>query len=193
MGSDVSKKADVWPDTVILDNPIAHHFPVRFVEEVPLVLNAGTVGTIGKELELFRFTANEWISDALLFRGIEIKPRKPNCRGLLDCNLHLYIEDGEVMHRCPMAMFMQDGGAAFPARLPNRNGYMVLANAFRGWSEHPKEKGFGDMERFLGYFLPNKSIVIATIEGASEGWIEAKIKCDMARYTTKRDHQSTHW
>ncbi len=64
-----------WPETVSLDNPIGHPFPVKFVEALPLVLR-GQASSYEKEL--FRFTAHEWTSEAVLFRGMEIKLRDPS-------------------------------------------------------------------------------------------------------------------
>lgn len=172
-----------WPETVSLDNPIAHPYPLKFVEEVPLLLRGYTYGSsFEKEPELFRFMAHEWVSDAILFRGVEIQPKQPNPyvsnRELLGSKLSLYIDNYRISEPMDISIFMKEGGGAFPLR--NQDSTAVLYSTFRGWVD---KDGFPDPYHFLGYFLPNKECIVGKIEGCQGCGIAVEIKFDMARYT----------
>lgn len=176
-------QAKKWPETVSLDNPIAHPYPLKFVEEVPLLLRGYTYGSsFEKEPELFRFMAHEWVSDAILFRGIEIQPKKPNPyvsnRELLGSRLSLYVDNYRISEPMDTGIFMKEGGGAFPLR--NQHSTAALYSTFRGWVD---KDGFPDPYHFLGYFLPNKECIVGKIEGCQGCAIAVEIKCDMARYT----------
>jgi hypothetical protein len=178
-----------WPEKVAFENPIGGPFSVHFVEELPLVFRGyGYRSSFEKEPELFRFTAHEWVSDAVLFRGLEIKPKNPNPypsrisnQELLDAKLSIYIDDEKVLDRWSLSAFMKEGGEALPVdgRAPSK----YQCPTFRGWVD---KDGFPDTDQFLGYFLTNKACVVAKIEDCEAGSISVEIKLDMARYGIKK-------
>lgn len=176
-------KTRAWPKTVSLDNPIGHPFPVKFVEEIPLVLRAHFwTNHWEKETEIFRFTAHEWMTDAVLFRGMEMKPRDPSTlcsQEFLDSKFNIYIEDYKALDGLRISSFIKEGGAAFPLRSDPTK---CLSSDFRGWVD---KDGWPDMDGYLGYFLPNKHSISLKIENSYKGHIAVEIKCDMARYSTK--------
>lgn len=174
-----------WPETAYLDNPIANGLiPMKFVEELPLSLR-GYAWTSPYE-EIFRFVAHEWITDAVLFRGMEIKPKNPSDfvnQEILDSKLYVYIDDYKASDGCRLGTFMGEGGRAFPLR--DIDSTACLYSAMRGWADKDGD-GWSDMRRYLGYFLPNKSSLSVKIENSYKGSISVEIKCDMARYTAKK-------
>jgi len=184
-GSQDHGKARSWPETVYFDNPIANGlYPLKFVEELPLVVR-GQAHTyrFEKETEIFRFTAHEWIPDAVLFRGMEIKPKNPfglSNRELHGSKLNLFVDDYRIFDGLSIGTFMKEGGSAFPYR--DIHSTKCLYGAFRGWST---QYG-GEDHQFLGYFLPNKTCISAKIENCEIGSISVEIKCDMARYSSKK-------
>lgn len=178
-------KTKAWPEIVSLDNPIGHPFPVKFIEELPLVLHGHAwTNPYEKEAELFRFTAHEWVTEAVLFRGMEIKRKHssdPSHVDILDWKCDVYIDDYKALEGCRISNFMKDGGSAFP--LHDSDPPTCLSQVFRGWADNG---GWPDPDHFLGFFLPNKSSLSVRIPNAYRGSISAEIKCDMARYGTKR-------
>jgi hypothetical protein len=176
-------RTKAWPEVVSLDNPIGHPYPVHFVEELPLVVRGyAWTSSLEKETELFRFTAHEWITDAVLFRGMEIKPRNPSDlvnRELQGAKLSLYVDDFKVSDGFKVGDFMAEGGRAF-RRWDRDDATKVLYCAMLGWKD---KDGWPDPERFLGYFLPNKTCIAVKMENSYKGDISVEIKCDMARYT----------
>ena len=173
-----------WPETAFFDNPIASRLiPMKFVEELPLVLR-GQPWMGRHEAEIFSFTANEWITDAVLFRGMEIKPKNQadlRNRGLLDIKLGLYVDGNKVSDGFSLGDFMKEGGRAF-RRWDRSNATKALTCTYLGWSE----EWTCSPERFLGYFLPDKTCISVKADGYQEGSIAVEIKCDMARYSTKK-------
>jgi len=179
---------NTWHEKVSFENPIGGPFSVHFVEELPLVFRGyGHRTSFDKEPELFRFTAHEWVSDAVLFRGMEIKAKNPNPypslskRELHAAKLSIYIDDEKILNRWSLSAFMKEGGGRLPVdgRAPSR----YQCSAFRGWVDRD---GFPDNDKFLGYFLTNKQCVVAKIEDCEPGSITVEIKLDMARYGIKR-------
>ncbi len=154
-GSQDHGKARSWPETVYFDNPIANGlFPLKFVEELPLVVR-GQAHTyrFEKETEIFRFTAHEWIPDAVLFRGMEIKPKNPfglSNRELHGSKLNLFVDDYRIFDGLSIGTFMKEGGSAFPYR--DIHSTKCLYGTFRGWST---QYG-GEDHQFLGYSQTTK-------------------------------------
>ena len=178
-------RANTWPGKVAFENPIGGPFAVYFVEELPLVFRGyGYRMSWDKEPELFRFTAHEWVTDAVLFKGLEIQPKKSNPyvsnEGLLDSKLSIYIDDEKVLDRWSTSAFMKKGGGLLPVNGRARSKYQCPT--FRGWVDRD---GFPDSNKFLGYFLTNKACVVAKIEDCGPGSFSVEIKCDMARYTSQ--------
>jgi len=186
-------RKNTWPETIALDNPIAHPYPVHFIEEVPLLIRGSAwTSASHKEPELFRFMAQEWVCDAMLVRGIQIKQVDLfdwSNQELLDTQLSLYVEGQKVLDRAPIADFMKEGGCAFP--LHGCGPTKALPSVFMGWGWLEKE-GFLDHNQFLGYFLPNKECIVGKVENHKGGSISVEIELDMARYSTKKkNHQRT--
>lgn len=179
-------QARKWPETVSFDGPAGHPFPMKFVEELPLVVRGETYASrLEKGAEIFRFTAHEWTTDAALFRGMEIKLRNPSdlsSRDLKAGKLSVWTDGYKVSDGINIGAFMKEGGAAFQ-RWDRSNSTKVLYATFMGWVD---KDGFPDPERFLGYFIPNKTCLSVEVEGCPPGSISVEIKCDMARYTAKR-------
>lgn len=177
-----------WPEIAYFDNPIANgRFPLKFVEELPLVIRGYEhTSRFVKETEIFRFMAHEWLTDAVLFRGLEIKPRDPSNLSngkLLGKKFNLYVDDYGIFDGLSISAFMKEGGAAFPYWDPNPT--RVRYSAYRGWATKD-----GWPEGFLGYFLPNKTCISAKLENCEIGSVEVEIALDMARYSSKKQsHQ----
>lgn len=173
-----------WPKTAYFDNPIANGlFPLQFVETLPLLVRARAEHySFVKDAELFSFTAHEWITDAVLFRGMEIKPKKPSDRcnqALLDVNLSIYVDDSKVSDGFRVGDFMAEGGRAF-RRWDRADTTKILYCTSLGWSD----KWSCDQDHFLGFFIPGKTCISVKAEGSVD--VEVEIKCDMARYTSKK-------
>lgn len=182
-----------WPEVVSLDNPIAHPYPINFVEELPLALRGHAwANSFEKEAELFRFTTHEWHLDAVLLRGIRVKrvDLYDWCnQGLLDSKLNLYVDGQKVLDGASIVDFMKEGGGAFPLR--SADSTKALCSIFRGWLD---KDGFPDPDGFLGYFLPNKTCVVGKIENPKKSSIAVEVEFDMARYSTKKQgHQRSDW
>lgn len=175
-----------WPEQVSFDNPIAHPYAVKFVEELPLSLRSWPyISRFVNEVELFRFTAHEWHSEAVLFRGFQMTPRKPSAllnQQLLDSKIGVYINDSKVSDGCDVGNFLKEGGGPFPRWTEPKK---VMHSTMLGWVLADAE-GFADMNQFLGYFLPHGDSIMVKLENYPKeiGCAELEIKCDMARYTT---------
>jgi hypothetical protein len=176
-----------WPGIALLDNPIGNGFcPLKFVEELPLDLRAHAwTSSFEKETELFSFTAHEWMTEAVLFRGMEIKPRNPSDllnQELQGVKLSLYVDDSKVADGFRVRDFMAEGGRAF-RRWDRDDATKVLYGSMVGWKD---KDGWPDEDGFLGYFLPNKTCISVKMENSYKGNLEFEIKCDMARYSAKK-------
>jgi hypothetical protein len=171
---------DPWPPIVSLDNPIAHPFPVRFVEKMPVFLRCPFyAGPFHPEGELFRLTAHEWYTDAILFRGFRMNPRDPSSASeIAAAKISLMVDDQRVLDRLSAADFMKESGCRFP---PRQNDGKAMHQVFRGWAD---QDGYSNHDHFFGYFLPNKSSAVVMIEGCNSSAVE--VVCDMARYTAKK-------
>lgn len=177
-----------WPEQVSLDNPIAHHYPVRFVESLPLSLRSYPyLSRFVNEAELFRFTAHEWHSEVVLFRGFQMTPREPLellNQQLLDSKIGVYIDDYNVSDNYAAGNFMKEGGGPFPLRTDSTK---ALYSTMRGWGMADAE-GCSDLNQFLGYFLPHGYSIVVKLEDYPKEMrsTDFEIKCDMARYTAKK-------
>lgn len=180
-------RTNPWPETALLDNPIANGLiPLKLSEDIPLALRAHAwTSSFEKETELFRFTAHEWMTDAVLFRGIEIKPRNPSDlvnQEIKGIKLSLYVDDSKVSDGFTIGDFMMEGGRAF-RRWDRDDATKVLYCTMLGWKD---KDGWLDQDGFLGYFIPDKTCISMKIENSYKGSIEVEIKCDMARYSAKK-------
>lgn len=174
-----------WPQTAYLDNPIANGLiPLQFVETLPLLVRArADFYSFVKDAELFSFTAHEWMTDAVLFRGMEIKPRNPSDlvnQEIKDIKLSLHVDGCKVADGFTVGDFMREGGRAF-RRWDRSDATKILYTTFLGWADKDGSDG-----GFLGYFLPDKtriSVLAGSFQGSS---LAVEIQCDLARYTSKK-------
>jgi len=181
----IQGQAKPWPKIAYFDNPIANGlYPLQFVETLPLLVRGQAhTSRFEKETEFFRFIAQEWITDAVLFRGLEIKPRNPSDlrnRELQDSKFNLYVDDYRIFDGLRIGTFMKEGGGAFPYR--DIHSTKCLYGTYRGWAT---KDGYPE-DQFLGYFLPNQTCISAKVENCQIGSISVEIKCDMARYSAKK-------
>jgi hypothetical protein len=77
---------------------------------------------------------------------------------------------------------MREGGRVF-RRWDRKDTTKLLYCTMLGWEG---KDGYYDPDRFLGYFIPNKTCISVKADGFQVSSIAVEIKCDMARYGTKR-------
>jgi len=186
-----SAQTKAWPKTVYFDNPIGNRlFPLTFVKTLPRCVRSDiSQAYFGKCKDILKYTAHEGTADAVLFRGIEIKPVNPRDlenRKFLDLDLNIWVDGYRVAMGGKLGTFTKSGGRPLPLHNP-ANSYICLYATHKGWLD---KDGPMDEDTFAGYFLPNETCLSVSIGGFQESSGLVDVIFDMARYTTKTNRRS---